>query len=160
MSSKLAQMFLDEHQHLTRGLWEIHQALKKNDLQTAAHRAEVMDRLVGAHMEFEEEVFYPELATRLGNEFVNRLYEEHDEGQAAVKALLSGGIAQLDGAGRARLLGQVEIALDHAISCGTLLSHIGDLDPAEEERVMERWREIRDRNPRWSERPPGPPDDV
>ncbi len=151
MSTKLAQMFLDEHQHLTRGLYEIHQALKKNDLQTAAHQAEVMDCLVGAHMEFEEEVFYPELATRLGDEFVSRLYDEHDEGQLAVKTLLSGRVAELDDEGRTRLLGQVEIALDHAISCGTLLSHIGDLDPAEEERVLERWQEIRARSPRWSE---------
>jgi hypothetical protein len=153
MSSKLAQEFLEEHRHLTRGLYQIRQAIEGDDLEAASQQAEQLDRLVGAHMEFEEEVFYPELVDRLGDRFVSRLYEEHEEGQTAVKTLLTNSTVPLDPVAKEQLLGQVQTALDHAISCGTLLSHIGDLEPAEEERVMERWQEIHQRSPRWTELP-------
>jgi hypothetical protein len=153
MTSRLAQEFLEEHRHLTRGLYQIREALEGDDLEAASRQAEQLDRLVGAHMEFEEQVFYPELVDRLGGTFVSRLYEEHEEGQTAVKTLLTNPAVALDPTAKQQLLGQVQTALDHAISCGTLLSHIGDLDPVDEERVMQRWHEIHRRSPRWTELP-------
>ncbi len=149
--SELELAFLEDHQHLLRGLTEILKALESEDLAAAAAAAERLDETVGPHMRFEEEEFYPALRAVLGNDYVNRLYDEHTEGQRAVWELRSRGPEALTGTDRARLMQQVETTLNHAVSCGTLLSHLDALDEARQRALLERLVELRHEGQLWSE---------
>lgn len=84
----LHKAFLEDHKVLIRGLARIRAALIDGDVAAAARTADEIDRAVGAHMRFEEKVFYPKLRSKLGDEFVDQLYSEHGMGQAAVRLLI------------------------------------------------------------------------
>ena len=86
--SELGEAFVEDHQHLTRGLNNILQALHRSDLQKAARMAGELDVLAGPHIQFEEEVLYPKVAKAQGEEFVNGLYHEHQLGKDALKILV------------------------------------------------------------------------
>ena len=152
--SPLASAFTDDHRRFSRGLSRILSALKKDDHATAVALAEELDRAVGPHIEFEEEVFYPILVESLGREFVSQLYREHRVGQAAVSALVSHPSGEPVPADvRDRMIEQLETAMDHALSCGTLLSHVTCKDSAEQQRMLEQLEEISRRGHRWTELP-------
>lgn len=157
----LHQAFLEDHRQLTRGLAGIRQALRDRDLAEAARLAEELDRRAGPHMEFEETVFYPGLRNKLGSEFVDRLYHEHDTGRSAVAALIAmGPRATPTEAECRRLAERVDTALDHAKSCGTLLSHLGELDEQEHAEMLEELLAARERGRRWTELERHPADDA
>ncbi len=80
-TSNLTDVFLEDHQQLTRGLARLRQALQQGDVSGAVRLADELDQQVGAHMQFEEDVFYPMLAKRLGQEFTAQLYAEHAIGR-------------------------------------------------------------------------------
>jgi leucyl aminopeptidase (aminopeptidase T) len=149
--TRLQEAFLEDHQHLTRGLHRIAEALEKGDLQTAVAAAEEVDRKVGPHMRFEEEEFYPRLRQALGDEFVDRLYDEHSEGQEAIRQLLTRGeTVPLEASERTEIGSKVKIALEHALGCGTLLSHLDALADSEHQILLERLLSLRTREERWS----------
>ena len=50
---------------------------------------------------------------------------------------------------------QLETAMDHALSCGTLLSHVTSKDAAEQQRLLDRLEDISRRGHRWTELPIG-----
>ena len=147
----LHEAFLEDHRQLTRGLARIRQALLDEDVAGAARLASELDRQVGPHMEFEEAVFYPELRKKLGSEFVDRLDHEHDIGRAALEALIElGPSGSLTEARRGEILCSVETALEHAKSCGTLLSHLGYLDEEERAAMLEELLAARERGRPWT----------
>lgn len=148
--SKLELAFLEDHRHLLKGLRAMGNALEAGDVERARSEAREVDRLVGPHMRFEEEEFYPTLREVLGDDYVDRLYDEHSEGQNAVR-LLVGSEEPLDAAERERLKGQIQTTLDHAVSCGTLLSHLDALDDSRQEKLLDRLLELRERQQLWSE---------
>ncbi len=153
-SSSLAAAFTEDHRHFTRGLSHLLEALERDDLATAVELAEALDRVVGPHIEFEEEVFYPEVARALGSDYVHQLYHEHRIGQEALRTLLS---HRRDGSlaadVRDELLSELRTAMDHALSCGTLLSQVTRQSVEAQERMLERRREMLERGHRWTELP-------
>ena len=154
--SPLATAFTDDHRVFTRGLSRILKALRKDDQTTAVALAVELDRAVGPHIEFEEQVFYPILVESLGKDFVRQLYREHRIGQTAVSALVSHPHGEpLPEGARDRLIEQLETAMDHALSCGTLLSHVTTKDPAEQQRLLDQLEDIGRRGHRWTELPIG-----
>ena len=156
MASELATAFTDDHRVFTRGLSRILRALRRDDHATAVALAEELDRAVGPHIEFEEQVFYPILVESLGRDFVRQLYREHRIGQDAVGALIAHPREKpLPASDRDRLIEQLETAMEHALSCGTLLSHVTSKDAAEQQRLLDRLEDIGRRGNRWTELPAG-----
>ena len=151
-NNPLHEAFLEDHRQLTRGLARIRQALLDGDVGGAARMAEALDHQVGPHMEFEETVFYPELRKKLGSEFVDQLYHEHDIGRSALEALIelgpSGSLAE---ARRRELAQNVNTALEHAKSCGTLLSHLDYLTEEERATMLEQLLAARERGRPWTQ---------
>ena len=151
--ASLAAAFTADHRHFTRGLSRLLKALESDDLATAVELAEELDHAVGPHIEFEEEVFYPEVARAMGHEYVRELYLEHQVGQSALRALLSRRDAALSPGERDELIARLRTAMDHALSCGTLLSHVTGQGPEAQRRMLERRDEMIARGRRWTELP-------
>jgi DNA-binding PadR family transcriptional regulator len=151
-NDELRDAFLHDHQQLTRGLAAIGEALRSNRTSEAGELARALDRAVGAHIEFEETVYYPALERELGGKFVSQLYEEHAHGKRALRTLVSLGPAgQLGADERAELAKQIDKMLEHALSCGTLLSHLDSLDPARHEQLLGKLRALSQTPKRWTD---------
>ena len=152
-NTALTKAILEDHREMTRRIAGLLDALKRDDCKTAFQLAEELDRVAGPHIEFEEETFYPLLIEVRGREFVERLYHEHGEGRKAIEALLA-----LKKAGEPlgtvrckELLQEVQTALDHAGTCGTLLSHVSALDESRQAKLLEKLQEARQRRHHWTE---------
>ena len=153
-SLSLAAAFTEDHRHFTRGLSRLLKALEDDDLAAAVELADDLDRVVGPHIEFEEEVFYPEVARARGGDYVRQLYLEHRIGQNALRALLAHRTdAALAPRERDDLIAQLRTAQDHALSCGTLLSHITCQGPEAQQRMLEQRNEMLERGHRWTQLP-------
>lgn len=153
-TERLVDAFEEDHRDLTEGLDHLVRALRADDLERAFELADRVDRTVGAHIDFEESVFYPQLEKTLGKEFVSRLFHEHDAGKSAIRSLLEArDLGVVDPEARREILADLDTALEHALSCGTLLSHLDSLDEEQLETMLRRLHEARERGRRWSELP-------
>jgi hypothetical protein len=125
----LEMEFIKDHQKLTRGFSRIIAAIHEDDWPAAVQAAQELNREGGPHIAFEEDVLYPRVAQSRSERSVRHLYDEHQAAISAVRFLLSHpheqGIAP---DAKARLLEQLQTGLDHAVSCGTLLSYLTVLD--------------------------------
>lgn len=150
-ANTLRDAFLEDHRKLTRGLRRLLDALETDALGAARAAADQLDQDAGPHMEFEEHVFYPTLARILGSDTIDELYEEHAQGQEAVRTLLNRpGGRPLTPTERQRLIGQAKTTLEHAIGCGTLLSYVDRFDPAVRREMLVRLHELRRKGRRWT----------
>ncbi len=149
----LKQLFLEDHRRLARGLTRLIKHLERNELREAVDAAHALDVVAGPHMAFEEDVFYPALKHDYGREFVDRLEDEHQMGRDAVKELIAvNDSAHIAPADRQRLLHQLESALDHVLSCGTLVSHLERLPDARQKEMLGRLEALRESGMRWTDR--------
>lgn len=152
--SELGEAFVEDHQHLTRGLNNILKALHRSDLQKAAQMAGELDIVAGPHIQFEEEVLYAVVAKAEGEEFVNKLYHEHQLGKDALKILVQSQEGKSNVAQQLTpLIENLEVALDHVLSCGTLLSHLTNLDEQTQEEMLKKLQECRNQKKRWTKLP-------
>lgn len=150
--SRLAAAFLEDHKVLTRGLATTLSAVRQGDLATAARAAEALDQQAGPHIEFEERYFYPEVEKSRGAEYVSGLHREHDAGRNALRTLIAIRGGRLDPDDRALVISQLHEALDHAVSCGTLLSHLTTLDADQQDVLLGHLLRLRQEGPRWTKR--------
>jgi hemerythrin-like domain-containing protein len=151
--SALQQEFLDDHRVLIAGIKGIIEALEGGDSAKAVALASELDRQAGAHMAFEEEVFYPRLAEVYGEEFVTQMVSEHEAGQRAVRTLLAKNHDQpLTAEQREHVLEDLDVALKHVMSCGTMLSELSSGAEGQDARALERLRRLRDQGERWTGR--------
>lgn len=147
----LAKAFVEDHRHLTRGFRDLMQCLRREDWVGARDAAETLDRLGGPHIEFEERYLYPRVRQLRGDGFADALYDEHEVGRQAIATLLMLGAGDaLSADQRDRLLAESQIAYDHAVACGALLSHLTVLPPEEQRRLAERLTELREKGRRWT----------
>jgi hypothetical protein len=150
--SDLFEAFREDHAVLGRDLHEISEHLRGGDLLAAKACGERVDREAGAHIAFEEQFFYPALRRLLGDAEAGRLYQEHGQGLAVVKALaeLPEG-ATLSEAERRTMLLDSELMEAHIGECGELFGAMGRI-PLEEQKAL--YRELlalREKAPRWTE---------
>ena len=151
--SALQQEFLDDHRVLISGLRDIITAIETDELERAVETAKRLDREAGAHMAFEEEVFYPQLARTYGDEFVERMVAEHEAGHRAIKSLIARQDApRLAAEERSEILDDLGVALKHVMSCGTMLSELGTGKADVDEGALDHLRTLRDRAEPWSRR--------
>ena len=153
--SDLGEEFVKDHSWLARSLVRLQEALQQSDLQQIVQAADDLDRVAGPHMQFEEQVFYPEVEKVRGREFVGRLFHEHGIGLQMLKSILQReGTEPLSSRERDHLLRSVELTLEHVYSCGSLLSHLTELEQSRQTEMLDRLREFRRREKRWTELPP------
>ena len=73
-------------------------------------------------------------------------------GLAAVKALINSKTqGRLEPQLKEQILQNLKTGLDHAISCGTLLSHVTSLDQKRQDEMLARLLDLRRIGRRWSE---------
>ena len=152
--SPLLRAFHADHRAMTQSLYALLQAVKERDLARAIELAEQVDCVAGPHIAFEEEHFYPLLREPLGDAFVRQLYEEHAAGRSAVETLREcSNPEQLDPSTISRVEEQLEIAVQHARSCGTLASRLSGLEPTRAARLLRELDALRDQQRCWTDLP-------
>lgn len=152
MTNELREAFLEDHQVLTRGLRELVDLVEADRFREAARRAWTLDRAAGAHIEFEETRFYPEVEKSRGASYVDNLYDEHQSGVAAIRALEHLDTTEpVDREQKTFILKHLRRALEHAVSCGTLLSHVTSLDDEAQEDLLRALRSCRAASRLWTE---------
>jgi hypothetical protein len=150
--SRLRDAFLEDHRVLTRGLKGLKRAVEEGELGRAARLADELDRAAGPHIEFEERAFYPELRRTFGNDFVDQLYREHGAGQRALRMLQAhGGGRELGADERASLADDLDVAVQHALSCGSLTSHMDALPGERQQSLLDELERTRRGEARWTE---------
>jgi hypothetical protein len=152
--SSLETAFVEDHRKLTRGLATLVELVERGDLREAAREARELDEVAGPHIEFEETRFYPEVARSRGKDYVAQLYDEHRSGREALGALEElprDGDFEMTPEQRDRVLYHLRRALDHAVSCGTLLSHVTTLGESEQRGLLEDLEAFRRAAHRWTE---------
>lgn len=151
-SSSLEDAFIEDHRTLTRGLSRILKLVEQQQYDEASAVAKEIDRAAGPHIEFEEKSFYPEVSKTRGREYVENLYDEHRSGLQAIRILsmLEPGEVP-DAEERSRLLFHLRRVLDHAVSCGTLLSHVTSLPDDEQQRFLAELERYRKLAHKWTE---------
>jgi hypothetical protein len=150
----LATAFVDDHRQMTRALKQLKDALGRHDLSEAKRIAEELDRAAGPHILFEEGFLYPQVARTRGRDCVDRMYEEHRVGRDLLTRILvqrNDSRQRLDDKEQARLLEQAEMMLDHAVSCGTLLSYLTTLDQSTQKEYCAALLALREQGKRWTE---------
>lgn len=149
--TRLEQEFLEDHRHLTRGFQSLIDAVERNDVERCRRDASELDCIAGPHIEFEEHVLYPRVRNARGDELGTRLLREHQVARSALLFLESRGTEPLNPADRARVLEQLRVGLEHAVTCGTLLNHLTVLDDTEQDEMLKRLHEFKSNNMRWTE---------
>ena len=152
--------FVDDHRQLTRALKQLKDALGRHDLSEAKRIAEELDRAAGPHILFEEVYLYPEVARERGRDYIDRLYEEHRAGRDLLTRILvlrNDSRRRLNDEEEARLLELAGMMLDHAVSCGTLLSHLTTLDLTTQKEYCAALLALREQGNRWTEIPESAP---
>ncbi len=149
---ELREAFIEDHRRLTRGFSELLRAIQLNDLAAAHRAATELDQRAGPHIRFEESVLYPKVAESRGADFVRRLYEEHRIGADVLRRILAHGpTGALTLEQQSELARQAQTALDHAVSCGALLSHITTLDEAAQAEMLRILRRFQKDKQCWTE---------
>ncbi len=153
MSSNLLEdAFIEDHRTLTRGLSRLVKLVQEARYDEAVLVANEIDQAAGPHIEFEEKSFYPEVRKTRGREYVENLYDEHRSGLEAIRLLMKlepGTVPAPED--RERLLFLLRRVLDHAVSCGTLLSHVTSLGDDEQQRFLAELERCRKVAHKWSE---------
>jgi hypothetical protein len=150
-SDSLDAAFQADHREMTRGFARLRQVLETGAWADVLREARVLDRRVGAHMEFEETAYYPVLIPSLGEEAVATLFDEHDAGRAILEEILAAGDAPPVEPDRRRLIEGIDGMLGHAATCGTLVSHLARLSESDRRELLGTLIELRAAGHRWTE---------
>jgi hypothetical protein len=151
-SNELRDAFIEDHQKMTKGLTELIRLVEADEMDRAARKARELDAVIGPHIEFEERRFYPQVQKSRGEDYVRNLYDEHQAGAEAIRALIAiDDPAGIHDAARKRILEQLRTALDHAFSCGTLLSHVTSLPDSDQAELLDDLKRYRREAHVWSE---------
>lgn len=147
----LEEEFVDDHRVMTQTISALLEALRAGRDAEAREIAEDLDRRAGPHIAFEEAVMYPQVARVSGESVAQQLYDEHRTVLAGLEQLLNHrGSTPLGEEQRAQVIAKMQTGLDHAISCGSLLSHLTALDPQIQQQMLDRLHEYRREGTRWT----------
>lgn len=143
-ATALEREFVRDHQVLTQGFSQILGALEENNWTSAVEAARKVNREAGRHIAFEEAELYPRVAQQRGADFSRQLVEEHRIATDAIRFLLQHPTPDdVQPEERMELIDEVQTGLDHAISCGTLLSHLTVLDAETQQKLLDSLEQCR-----------------
>lgn len=149
----LEKEFATDHREMTQGFARLLELLRSGEDAEVRRLASDIDRLAGPHIEFEETVLYPAIAQMEGQDFAARLNAEHASVLEAIEWLQSPpSESPIDVNTRERLIQQIQIGLEHAETCGSLLGHLTTLDEPQHQNYLKQLLECRERGRRWSNR--------
>jgi hypothetical protein len=129
----------DDHLKVRDTLLNLIEAIKRLDSTKAFELLITLDKLGGPHFRFEEDVMYPLLKKFFGEEYYNRLLEEHDRVIKAAKQIaevLGKGSITSEEADRLVKIIQNEI-LPHPITCSGLEIFMEKLSQEELDKLAE-----------------------
>jgi len=149
--TELETEFLSDHKRMTRGFRDLIKALQANKPADAHRLAAELDFVAGPHIEFEERVLYPRVEGARGEEYGANLRHEHQVARSALQFLLDHRNEPLEPQDRARVIQQLRVGFEHAVACGSLLSHLTVLDEADQQAMLGQLRRYRDQKLRWTE---------
>ena len=149
-ASVLMNAFREDHAKLGTEFHELSTCLRGGDLDGAKRAARVLDRDAGAHIAFEEEVFYPRIAALLDRDEAARLLAEHSEGFEVVARLcVEQGKTPLSRETQQQLLAQSERMESHIAECGEMFEAIGRIPAPEQRALYDALITWRKRAPSW-----------
>jgi hypothetical protein len=149
-ATDLEAEFVADHRVMTQSISQLLDALRSGRDTDAMRIADDLDRLAGPHIAFEEAVLYPEVARRKDRAFAESLYSEHGIALRGLREVLSHRDSAISSVQREQIIQDLQVGLEHAISCGTLLSHLTVLDAETQQRYLEQLREFQQRGGRWT----------
>lgn len=151
IKDNLFTCFREDHNVLGNGFHQLSERLRTGDTAGACAVAQRLDGAAGPHIAFEEEAFYPRLASLFGQQEADRMYGEHRQGLAVIRALINRDTAEpLDKPSCERLLAQSEAMEAHIADCGELFEAIGRIPPEEQEALHRSLLDWRRRQPTWT----------
>jgi hypothetical protein len=143
--------FREDHKVLGTGFHRLSEHLRARDTAGACAVAQWLDEAAGPHIAFEEDAFYPRLVPLFGRQQADRMYDEHRQGLAVIRALINHKTAEpLDQAACAELLEQSEIMEAHIADCAELFEAMGRIPVAEQQELHRKLLEWRRRQPKWT----------
>jgi len=143
--------FREDHKVLGSGFHRLSERLRAADTAGACTVAQWLDAAAGPHIAFEEEAFYPRLVPLFGRQQADRMYDEHRQGLAVIRALINHKTAEpLDRTVCAELLEQSEIMEAHIADCAELFEAMGRIPIAEQQELHRRLLAWRQRQPTWT----------
>jgi len=149
---RLLKAFHEDHRILGMGFHNLSTALRSRDVSKARQIARELDLKAGAHIVFEEEVFYPRLVALLGEDDVRRLYSDHDKGLEVLERLLASGEEEhsaFSDEELADLLGRSENMETHIAECGELFAAIGRIPEPDQADLLKELLRLREEAPTW-----------
>lgn len=149
VANQLKNAFVEDHRKLTRAYRDIQNELESGNIQNAKRIAEELDQIAGPHIEFEERYLYPIVRKYRGDSYANNLYEEHGAILATIQELKSA--ESCSDWEQSRWLEGISEGLNHAVTCGTLLSHLATLPVEEQEDLLEKLLWLRENGVAWSQ---------
>lgn len=150
--NELRDAFVDDHRKMTQGYERLLTAIDAGDFASASNMAVRLDELAGPHIEFEERFLYPTVKSIRGEAYVSNLYDEHAKIVRAISEIASlqpGASPTAQQA--ARWTTQLKHGLDHAASCGSLLSHLQVQSVEKQREYLQAIQRLRKGGTRWSE---------
>lgn len=149
---QLKKSFTDDHQAMIRGYRSLLGALNDGDFAAASRLSVQLDRSAGPHIEFEEQYLYPAVKASRGTAYVSKLYQEHRQVLAAITELRKLTAESIPSDEELAAWKQsLESGLEHAASCGTLLSHLEVLSEEQQRSYLDTIHRLRDEGHLWSE---------
>lgn len=121
LAAEFAAVFRDEHRQVRDSLLDLVAAVEAGDLVRARSLLERIAGLTGPHFRYEEDSLYPALVAIFGEEYVQKLLEDHDRAIGAAERLveLAAGDA-LTGAETAEAVRLTRGILPHVSDCDGL----------------------------------------
>ena len=150
---QVVEEFLDDHRQMTRLLARLDEALERHQLHGAQQLAGELNCIAGPHIDFEEHVLYPLVGLSRDPQFVEQLYREHQSVREAIEQLLYLDADCLTDVVIAELRSKLAVGLDHAKSCGTLVSHLAALPRNEQKQALAKLQTTRRTGRLWTELP-------
>ncbi|MFK7818706.1 MAG: hemerythrin domain-containing protein [Planctomycetaceae bacterium] len=149
--TELETEFLADHKKLTRGFRDLIEAVETDDRLAINRLTTELDLVAGPHIEFEEHVLYPTVEAERGTDYGKTLRHEHQVARSALRCLLDHADKPLPSEDRAKVVQQLRIGFEHAVACGSLLSHLTVLDESSQTKMLDKLRSYREQKLRWTE---------
>lgn len=118
LANHFAQVFRQEHREIRDALFALAAAFKDRDKERISQAIYRTVELTGPHFRYEEEALYPSLIEIFGQDYVEKLFAEHDRAIGTAEALAElAAKANLDNRDAQRASDLVRSILPHVSDC-------------------------------------------
>lgn len=148
--NELEREFVVDHRKTSKAIQALMSAVSAGNDQQLQTAAEELDQVAGPHIAFEECWLYPLVGKIRGKDFEEHLKDEHQEVVEALTQIRQADSSDISDTQRAEWLRQLQIGLDHVVTCGTLLSHLTVLSDAQRASLLANLQALRKEGTLWT----------